>query len=135
MSSNILRTLEALSALKLNCEQQQRRCSARVESASSYLQQQDEIVHRVVPCVQVVTRAQTVVGVKVHFLVDARVTEQVEQDLLGDASGAEVLHLCRGSKVRDTGIESTGRLGNDVTQQIMSRRSTRITSKKFDLSL
>ena len=69
-----------------------------------------------VPCVQVVTRAQTVVGVKVHFLVDARVTEQVEQHLLGDASGAEVLHLCRGSKVRDTGVEST----------------SRITSNKFD---
>lgn len=103
MSLNILRTLEALSALKLNCEQQQRRCSVRVESASSYLQQQDEIVHRVVSCVQVVTRAQAVVGVKVHFLVDARVTEQVEQDLLRDASGAEVLHLCRGQRSETQG--------------------------------
>lgn len=69
-----------------------------------YLQQQDEIIHRVVSRVQVVTRAQPVVVVKVHLLVDAGVTEQVEQNLLGHPSGAEVLHFCRGerSETRDT---------------------------------
>lgn len=68
---------------------------------STNLQQQDEIVHWVVSRVQIVSGAQAVVGVKVHFLVDTGVTQQVEQDLLRHTSGAEVLHLCkrRGSKV------------------------------------
>ncbi len=76
----------------------------------THLQQQDEIVHRVVSRVQIVTRAQTVVGVKVHFLVDARVTEQVEQDLLRNSRRAEVLHLCRGqrSETQDTVSSSSG---------------------------
>lgn len=68
---------------------------------NTHLQQEDEIVHWMVACVQVVIRAQTVVLVKVHFLVDTGVTQQVEQDLLRHAAGAEVLHFCRrGSKVR-----------------------------------
>lgn len=54
--------------------------------SSAYLQQQDEVVHRVVAGVQVVARAQPVAGVKVHFLVDTRVAEQVKQDLLGHTS-------------------------------------------------
>lgn len=62
-------------------------------SVRSYLQQEDEVVHRVVACVQVVDRAQPVVVVKVDLLVDAGVTEQVEQDFLRYASWAEVLHF------------------------------------------
>lgn len=85
---------------------------------STNLQQQDEIVHWVVSRVQIVTRAQAVVRVKVHFLVDTRVTQQVEQDLLRHSSGAEVLHFCkrRGSKVRDTRLIHC--LGGDVMQHI-----------------
>lgn len=77
----------------------------------TYLQQQDEVVHRVVSCVQIVTRAQPVVWVKVHFLVDTGVTEQVEQNLLGHASGAEVLHFYRGqrSQTQDTVNSLSGR--------------------------
>lgn len=63
---------------------------------SAHLQQQDEVVHRVVACVQIVSRAQAVVRVKVHFLVDTGVAQQVEQDLLRHAPGAEVLHFCKG---------------------------------------
>lgn len=57
-----------------------------------------------VASVEIVAWTQSVVWVKVHFLVDAGVTEQVEQDLLGHAAGAEVFHLCRGqrSEKRDT---------------------------------
>lgn len=65
---------------------------------SAYLQQQDEVVHRLVAGVQIVARAQPVVRVEVHFLVDAGVTEQVEQNLLGHAARAEVFHLCRGQR-------------------------------------
>lgn len=66
---------------------------------STYLQQQDEIVHRMVARVQIVAWAQPVAGVKVHFLVDTGVTEQVEQDLLRHTSRAEVLHFYKGSEV------------------------------------
>lgn len=62
----------------------------------THLQQQDEVVHRVVARVEIVSCTQTVVGVKVHFLVDTGVTQQVEQDLLRHSAGAEVLHLCKG---------------------------------------
>lgn len=72
----------------------QRSGPRRSRKAEAYLQQQDEVIHRVVAGVEVVARAQPVVWVKVHFLVDTGVTEQVEQDLLGHASGAEVLHFC-----------------------------------------
>lgn len=64
--------------------------------ARTHLQQQDEVVHRVVARVQIVSGAQTVVGVKVHLLVDTGVAQQVEQDLLGHSAGAEVLHFCKG---------------------------------------
>lgn len=47
--------------------------------------------------VQIVSRTQTVVWVKVHFLVDTGVAQQVEQDLLRHAPGAEVLHFCKGA--------------------------------------
>lgn len=70
----------------------------KLRQADTYLQQQDEIVHRVVSRVQIVSRAQPVVWVKVYFLVDTGVTEQVEQDLLRHASGAEVLHFCGGQR-------------------------------------
>lgn len=61
--------------------------------------------------VQIVSGAQTVVGVKVHFLVDTGVAQQVEQDLLGHSAGAEVLHFCKGgwkvgSEVRATGCDA-----------------------------
>lgn len=62
----------------------------------TYLQQQDEVVHRVVARVEIVSCTQTIVGVKVHFLVDTGVTQQVEQDLLRHSAGAEVLHFCKG---------------------------------------
>lgn len=79
-------------------------------NTSTYLQQQDEIVHRVVASVEIVAWAQPVVWVKVHFLVDAGVTEQVEQDLLGHTAGTEVFHLCRGqrSETRDTVSSAPG---------------------------
>lgn len=64
--------------------------------ACTHLQQQDEVIHRVVARVQVVSGAQAVVGVKVHFLVDTGVAQQVEQDLLGHSARAEVLHFCKG---------------------------------------
>lgn len=76
------------------CAELQQTCP----NMSTYLQQQDEIVHRVVASVEIVAWAQPVVWVKVHFLVDTGVTEQVEQDLLRHAGGAEVIHFCRGRK-------------------------------------
>lgn len=63
-----------------------------------YLQQQDEVVHGLVPGVQVVARAQTVVVVEVDLLVDAGVAQQVEQNLLRHPDRTEVLHLWRSSE-------------------------------------
>lgn len=62
----------------------------------THLQQQDEVIHWVVARVEIVSGTQTVVGVKVHFLVDTGVTQQVEQDLLRHSAGAEVLYFCKG---------------------------------------
>ncbi len=58
-----------------------------------HLQQQDEVIHGVVPRVQVVIGTEPVGGVKLHFLVDARVPQQMKQDSLGHALRAEVFHL------------------------------------------
>lgn len=69
---------------------------------SKYLQQKDEIVHWVVAGVKIVCWAQTVVRVKVHFLVDTGVTEQVEQDLLRYTCWAEVFHFYRGQRSNRT---------------------------------
>lgn len=63
--------------------------------------------------VQIVSGAQTVVGVKVHFLVDTGVAQQVEQDLLGHSAGAEVLHFCKGAGGERWGQRSGQR---DVTR-------------------
>lgn len=69
---------------------------------SKYLQQKDEIVHWVVAGVKIMCWAQTVVRVKVHFLVDTGVTEQVEQDLLRYTCWAEVFHFYRGQRSNRT---------------------------------
>lgn len=58
-----------------------------------HLQQQNEVIHRVVPRVQVVIRTEPDRGVKLHFLVDARVPQQMKQDSLWHALRAEVFHL------------------------------------------
>lgn len=70
------------------------RCRAP-PAGGTYLQQQDEVVHRLVAGVQVVAGAQPVVGFEVHLLVDTGVAQEVEQNLLGHPGRAEVLHLCR----------------------------------------
>lgn len=62
-------------------------------SVYSYLQKENEVVHRVVPGVQVVDRAQPVVVVKVDLLVHTGVTEQMEQNFLRHPSWTEVLHF------------------------------------------
>lgn len=62
--------------------------------APSYLQDENEIVHRLAALVQVMVCSQAVTLVKPHFLVDAGMLQQVQQDLLGDAQGAEHIHLC-----------------------------------------
>lgn len=82
-----------------------------------------------VPCVQIVTRTQTVVWVKVHFLVDTGVTQQVEQDLLRHARRAEVLHFCRRS---DTQSELAGRAVMSHSRSNMSRRLTSNDPQRFD---
>lgn len=87
--------------------------------ACTHLQQQDEVIHRVVARIQVVSGAQAVVGVKVNFLVDTGVAQQMEQDLLGDSAGAEVLHFCKGGRRWKGGseVEATGR--NTMSQTVL----------------
>ena len=48
----------------------------------THLQQQDEVIHWVVARIEVVVQAKPVGGVKVHFLVDAGMTEEMEEYLL-----------------------------------------------------
>lgn len=48
----------------------------------THLQQQDEVIHWVVACIEVVVQAKPVGGVKVHFLVDTGMTKQMEEYLL-----------------------------------------------------
>lgn len=71
------------------------------------LEEQDEIIHRVVPRVQIVGGAQAVVWVKMYLLVDAGVTQKVKQDFLRHAHGAEVLHFYQ----REVKRSETVRLG------------------------
>lgn len=77
------------------------------------LEEQDEVVHRVVPRVQVVAGAQPVVWVKRYFLVDTGVTQKVKQDLLGHAHGAEVLHFYR-REVKGQRLENVRTAASDT---------------------
>lgn len=70
--------------------------------APSYLQDENEIVHRLAALVQVMVCSQAVALVKPHFLVDAGMLQQVQQNLLGDAQGAEHIHLCPVVEKRDS---------------------------------
>lgn len=71
-----------------------------------------------VASVEIVARAQPVAGVKVHLLVDAGVTEQVEQDLLGHASGTEVLHLYRGERSERRDTLTSNSSGSSLTSKV-----------------
>lgn len=70
----------------------------------SYLQDENEVIHRLAALVEVVVRGQAVALVKPHFLVDAGMLQQVQQDLLRDAQWAEHIHFCPEGK----GTVSTG---------------------------
>lgn len=61
-----------------------------------YLEDEDEIIDRLVALVQVVLGSQAVAVIELHLLVDAGVLEEVQQDLLGDPGWAEEIHFCGG---------------------------------------
>lgn len=69
--------------------------------AGTYLQDEDEVVHRPATLVQVVVGGQAVALIKPYFLVDAGMLQQVQEDLLRDPQRAEDVHLCPTAGKRD----------------------------------